>query len=160
MAATQRATWWIVSTHVLTTGFAMPLVATFAGMGIVIGTHLDGFPALLAILASQAIGYIGGTYYSLSYLAKSATTEDWTRCTKPSAITFVILCAIGLVLSVIQYRESPMLIALILAFYAAIVPAFIKITADGFRSLQARAQPVVADPEYCKVEIDESHEGA
>jgi hypothetical protein len=156
MALKKRAKWWIVSTHVLTTGFAMPAVAGLAGAVVVGGSGLPGLPALVALLAFQAVGYIGGTYYSLAYLRKSATTDDWLGCIKPSVITFVILAIIGLAINAVQIGSAAVANAMaaggsravafgiLVVYYIAIVAGFVKITADGFRKFQAQAKPVQA----------------
>lgn len=142
MAAKKRAKWWIVSTHVLTTGFVMPLLAGIVGAAVVGGSGLQGLPAFALLLAIQGVGYNGGTYYSLGYLGKSAVTDDWQGCITPSVVTFVILSIIGLVGNAIQVEGSLMAIGIWVAFYGAIIAAFAKITADGFRSFQAQVRPV------------------
>ena len=86
----KRSVFWVVLTHVLTTGFAMPTVTGMAGAPIaaIYPSALSGF---LLALGFQALGYIGGVYYSLSYLRKAALIEHPLACLKPSIITFTVL---------------------------------------------------------------------
>ena len=76
-AKRQRSRFWIVSTHVLTTAVAIPFVMGLVAIAAVARGNLQGNQAFLATLAFQAVGYVGGTYYSLSYLRKAtAMTES------------------------------------------------------------------------------------
>ena len=146
MAAKHRAKWWIVTTHVLTTGFAMPVIATVVGAILCGLLGLEGITGYLFILGFRAVGYIGGTYYSLAYLKKSAFSSDWVSCTVPSIIGFVTLALLGLAASIIQATQAPgtLLVALgLVVFYGVIIAAFVKATSDGFRALQNQAQPPV-----------------
>ena len=140
MKSKKRAKWWIVSTHVLTTGFVMPLLAGIVGGVLCAVLGLEGIGALLFILAVQTIGYIGGTYYSLSYLKKSAVTHDWPGCTVPAIVFFAVLAVLGLVVNAIQISESPLAILGLILFHGCILAAFAKITAKGFRALQDEAK--------------------
>jgi len=141
MKAKPRARWWIVSTHVLTTGLAMPFVATAIGLFLVAVLGLRGMAALMLILGVQAIGYIGGTYYSLSYLKKKVISNDWARCTVPAIICFVAFAVLGLLLNGLQLLGSIPALLGVVVFYGVIIAAFAKITADGFRALQSQVQP-------------------
>lgn len=156
MKLKQRAKWWIVSTHVLTTGFAMPFVAGIVGGVLCAVLGLEAIVAFLFILAVKAIGYIGGTYYSLSYLKKSAVTHDWPGCTVPAIVSFAVLAPLGMAVDAIWMTQSTLTILgpdaesleLALAvqqlglalFYGLILAAFSKITAKGFIALQEQAK--------------------
>jgi hypothetical protein len=147
MAAKHRAKWWIVTTHVLTTGFAMPFIATIVGAILCGLLGLGGsIPGYLFYLGFRAVGYIGGTYYSLAYLKKSAISSDWVGCTVPSIIGFVTFALLGLAASIIQVLYGSGLIYEVLGlvvFYVVVIAAFVKVTSDGFRALQNQAQSLV-----------------
>jgi CBS domain containing-hemolysin-like protein len=138
MAKKPRSKLWIVSTHVLTTGFAFLLLASLIAFSIVLYARPENpFSALGIGLALMAIGYIGGTFYSLSYLKSAAEFSDWTSCTKPSIITFCILALIGFTLNIIRGPDrSALAIAMLVVFYVVVIFAFVKITANGFERLQ------------------------
>jgi len=87
----ERAKWWIVSTHVLTAVFAMPVIATIFATTLIGLLGSEGILAILIMVLFNFAGYIGGTYYSLSYLKKNAKTSDWKGCTIPSLIVAVLL---------------------------------------------------------------------
>jgi hypothetical protein len=161
MKTAPRTKWWIVSTHVLTTGFAMPCIAGLVGMVVCGQLGLQGAAGLVVILGLQAIGYISGTYYSLSYLKKTAMTRDWVECTAPAIACFAALAVLGLVANVMQVSqslsaalgladkttgESPPIplgyeIIGLLVFYGIIIAGFAKITSHGFGALQKQVQP-------------------
>ena len=52
MAVKRRAKWWIVSTHVLTTGLVMPLLAGIVGATFVGGSGLQGLTAFVLVLVN------------------------------------------------------------------------------------------------------------
>ena len=136
-----RSVFWVVSTHVLTTGFAMPAVASMIGVAALSGSNLPPAAAFLIMLAFQAFGYIGGVFYSLSYLRKVALIKDPVACIKPSLITFDVLALIGLAVNVASLLAQPrkgvtviliLGIAGLVAYSAVICIAFEKITRQGF----------------------------
>ena len=139
MVAKERAKWWIVSTHVLTTGFVMPFLVGKVGGAVVGGYGLRSLPAFALLLAIQASGYIAGTYYSLGYLRRSTITDDWRGCITPSVISFVVLSVIGFVANAIRVNGSVTAIGVLVVFHGVIIVAFAKITASGFHGLQAQA---------------------
>lgn len=133
MAKKARSRFWVVSTHVLTTGFAMPFVANVAAYAAIAGLGIRGPAALALGLAILAVGYIGGTFYSLSYLRKEAAVDNWTACTAPAVIAFVVLASLGLALNIAQLAEkSAVVIAGLAVFYVFVVVAFAAITRSGF----------------------------
>lgn len=142
MAAKNRATWWIVSTHILTTGLSMPLLAVIVGGFVIEGSGIQGLPAFGIFLLIQAFGYIGGSYYSLNHLQKSTITDDWTKCITPSVIVFVALSMVGFIVISnavqVKVKESIVVIGLLVVFYGTIIITFSKITAVGFTNLQAQ----------------------
>jgi len=138
-----RSVFWVVSTHVLTTGFAMPVVAGTIGLAVLTGVQPSPVVAFLILLVFQTFGYIGGASYSLSYLRKVALIKNPVACVKPSIITFALLAVIGFAVNVaslvIQPRHEINLIAGIIglvAFYAVICFAFDKITRQGFSQME------------------------
>jgi hypothetical protein len=132
----QRARWWIVSTHVLTAGFAMPLLAGIVA-GLLCGLlELQGVTAYILFGIMGALGYIGGTFYSLSYLKKKATTPNWSACTAPAIVWFAVIQLLTLVAFAFQNSGSPPAILIWLLFNGSSFAVFAKITAKGFRDLE------------------------
>jgi hypothetical protein len=138
-----RSVFWVVSTHVLTTGFAMPAVAGMTGLAVLTGRPPSPVAAFLILLAFQACGYIGGVFYSLSYLRTVALIKDPVACVKPSIITFAVLAVIGFAVNVAGLVARPRhdinLIAGIIglvALYSVICFAFAKITQQGFSRME------------------------
>ena len=138
-----RSVFWVVSTHVLTTGFAMPAVAGMMAVAVRHETRPPPVAAFLILLAFQASGYIGGVFYSLSYLRKVALMRNPVACVKPSIITFTVLAVIGFAVNVAglvaQQRQGINLIVGIgglVAFYAVICFAFARITRQGFSRME------------------------
>jgi len=141
-----RSRFWVVSTHVLTSGFAMPAVSALIGFGIIVSTGVKGIAAFSLLLALQAIGYIGGVYYSLSYIRKVALIEDPTSCVRPSIITFVVLDVLGFVANLGSHSREPaqeinsiFAILGLVVFYVVISLAFAKITQRGFAAMEGKA---------------------
>jgi hypothetical protein len=133
-----RSQFWVVSTHVLTSGFILPGAANIAVFAVVAGFHVRGLAALSLNLLALAVGYIGGIYFSLANLKKGAVVENWSECTTPSVVTFAILAALGLVLSITQLpQKSLSLITILMLFYLVIVPAFAVITRSAFAANDA-----------------------
>lgn len=140
----QRTVFWVVSTHVVTTGFVCPLIAGMIGSSF-LALDPSSVAVFLGVLAIQAIGYIGGAFYSLSYLRDVATIENPTRCAKPAIITFVVLAVIGFGVNVaaVAARRYPgeAIIACILglaAYYVLICYAFARITQRGFAQMESQ----------------------
>ncbi len=106
----------------------MPVMAVIFGALLIGLLGLDGILAVLLMVLFNFIGYIGGTFYSLSYLKKSASTPDWSACTTPS----IILAALITVGTVIF--NHPYIIANIIVAILDMV-AFGIITANGFAKL-------------------------
>lgn len=142
-----RSVFWIVSTHVLTTGFAMPAVANGLCFAVLTAIQPSADVAFLMLLAFQALGYIGGVYYSLSYLRKVALMENPNACIKPSIITFAVLAVIGFGVNVAGLfgRDgqgiNPILgIIALVAFYVVICVAFARITQRGFSGIEPQTK--------------------
>lgn len=148
MAKTKRRSiFWVVSTHVLTTGFVMPLVAMVVVSAVLLGTQPSPTEAFLGRLAALALGYLGGVYYSLSYIRKVAEIENPQACVKPSIITFAVLAAIGFGLNVTgllvdqEHGVHPAVgIVGLAVFYIVVGYAFAAVTQRGF----SRMEPTVA----------------
>jgi hypothetical protein len=143
----QRSVFWVVSTHVLTTGFAMPAVAGMIGFGIVMASQLSPIAAFLLLLLLQALGYVGGVYYSFSYIRKVALVDNPLACVKPSIITFVVLAVLGLALNVARVfadpekAVNPIVGTLgLIAFYIVITLAFARITQQGFAAMERQKE--------------------
>jgi hypothetical protein len=137
----QRSVFWVVSTHVVTTGFVMPVVADLIGNSLVKSVRPAPLVAILIVLALQMLGYIGGVYYSLSYLRRSASIENPKACIKPSIITFVVLAIVGLCANtaalLLRQHLNPVLgVALLLVFYAVISLQFAQATRRGFSEMK------------------------
>jgi hypothetical protein len=134
-----RSRFWVVSTHVLTTGFAIPFVASFVVTILLQTLQIEGWIAFLVSLALQAIGYIGGTYYSLNYIQKVALIDNPMSCVKPSVITFIVLAVLSLILNLVSLRPlSWEIILILIIFYGMISLAFAKITEKGFVAISAK----------------------
>jgi hypothetical protein len=140
MPAKPRATWWIVSTHVLTTGFAMPLLASIIAAFVLVAAPfaLSPIAQLLVMLGAQAIGYLAGTCYSLAYLRTTATVPRWTACTRPCFIAFAVLATLALGFNIAVSSGDPVVFTIATAFYATITVIFTKITASAFRTFDAQ----------------------
>ena len=137
----QRSVFWVVSTHVLTTGFVMPLLARILATVMIIWLRLPPLMSFAILLASLVLGYIGGAFYSLSYIRKVAIIEDPNACVKPSIIAFTVLALLGLVVSLsVQLKfavdsiTSTVTAVILVAVYAVICIAFARITRRGFDS--------------------------
>jgi hypothetical protein len=149
----------VVSTHVLTSGLAIPALAALASTGIILVGHVRNSWAALGVLTSSAlVGYIGGTYYSLSYLQGADEHTHWPDCTRPSIIAFAILTLAGFAGNVMLLPERNGLSIGILAFcYLAIIVAFAWITASGFRRMAHRRQ--LADSQQLQVNVERGDAG-
>jgi hypothetical protein len=121
----------------------MPAVAGFIGYAIIVATQPSAVATFLILLALQAIGYIGGVYYSLSYIQKVALIENPVRCIKPSIVIFVVLAVLGFAVNIVSlFHEPPNKLNPILAtsalvvFYVAISFAFAKISQRAFATME------------------------
>jgi hypothetical protein len=126
----QRPKWWIVTTHVMTSGFAIPIVAVALGAVLIGVLGMEGIMAIFLVMLFNVAGYIGGTIYSLSYLKKNVTTSNWEGCTVPS-ICFAAFITFA---AVIGYHPFP--IANIIVSIIDLI-AFGIITTNGFKELAA-----------------------
>jgi hypothetical protein len=141
MSKKKRSVFWVVSTHVITTGFVMPAIAGMFSAPLVEMYPSTGVGFLLG-LGCQALGYIAGVYYSLSYIRKAALIEQPMACVKPSIITFVVLSVFGFAVNVAllfgnRLRGTNAIIGIVglVVFYVVISLAFAKITQRGFRMI-------------------------
>lgn len=128
-----RSTFWVVSTHVLTTGLSIPVAAALSAAAIIKYGDLRNPWAELIPAACGVLGSIGGTYYSLSFLKRTTLHKNWARCTIPAMISFAILSLLGFSWSLSQLREwSVFSISILATYYIIMILAFAKITASGF----------------------------
>jgi hypothetical protein len=135
-AKRQRSRFWIVSTHVITASVVIPGLAGVTAMAAVDPAGLRGNQALVVVLGFQSLGYVAGTYYSLSYLRKSTTMRDPQGCAKASIITFGILAVVGFVSHIALSKAiNPSQLAALVIFYALIFFMFAKITRKGFNEM-------------------------
>ncbi|GIX00805.1 MAG: hypothetical protein KatS3mg111_4137 [Pirellulaceae bacterium] len=138
----ERSVFWVVSTHVLTTGFAMPFVASLVAGAVVLSIQPSPLVSFLILLAAQAVGYIGGVFYSLSYIRKVAIVPNPAACIKPSILTFTALALIGLTVNLLRILgqggtsiHSIVIVLALVVFYTLICIAFAKYTRDGFSQM-------------------------
>ena len=139
----KRSHFWVVSTHILTTGLAMPCLGALVGFVIIASVDMPVPVAFLLMLALQALGYFGGVYYSLSYIKKVAIVENPKACVTPSIITFVVLAFLGLCLNLSRYfgeeavdLNKYVVVPSLVVFYIVVSVLFAKITKHGFASMQ------------------------
>jgi len=139
----QRSTFWIVSTHVATAGFAMPFFGYVFGVVLSVFLGLQATQSFVTILAINALGYIVGLFQSLSYIRKIALHPDFTRCIKPAIVTFIILTVVGAAANVaFVIRDRSFYDALFIPFlivtpiyYVIMTSIFVQVTRHGFRAL-------------------------
>lgn len=127
-----RGTWWVVSTHVLTSFIPLPFVT-----GLIYGFVIAFFKINLGVeeqiilgFGLGLIGITGGTYYSLSYLTKKAQHPDWRKCTIPSIVVATVVS--GLTIGVQTCLNPPFFITHLLGNLTCLV-VFSVITAKAFR---------------------------
>lgn len=147
----------MVSTHVLTAAFALPLLALvlafaldfsgFAPRGQFVGLV---FPLLLL-----TGGYVGGTFYSLSYLRRVAVCRRPQACILPSIIVFTAFAAGSLAIS--YGRVEPAEFGILTLYYAVITLCFAFITRRGFLKMAA-ARDVMGFPVRLIGQTDEARE--
>jgi hypothetical protein len=123
----------------------MPAVASVIGVAVVIGTGVSPAAAFPGLLAIQALGYIGGVFYSLSYIRKVALVQRPVDCIRPSIITFIVLAVFGFALNawiVVQQQaiNHTVRIVSLTVFYVVICFAFAKITASGFSRMEPKTR--------------------
>jgi len=116
----------------------MPFVAVLLAIAAarLIGP-LDLYPSLILSLAIQALGYIGGVYYSLSYIKKAAIARDPLKCIVPSNITFTVLAALALGWSIrtLNLLDFPLVLVMVVIYFAGITVIFAVVTRQGFRRM-------------------------
>jgi hypothetical protein len=137
MSKKQRSAFWVVSTHVLTTGLAFPTIAALAAAAMIrYGDVRDSRSDLSIRAACAVLGYVIGTYCSHSYLRGAAEHEHWTACTRPAIICFAFLAVIGFAWNVTQLQDrNAFSIGVLTICYFLIIVAFGWITATGFAQL-------------------------
>ena len=162
MAISQRSTLWVVTTHVLTTGAAVPFVAGVVAECIISYGNIRNLSLDLGIREACAVlGYVGGTYYSLSYLKANASHRNWTACTLPAVICFAILTAICGAINVMRLPERNLFtVGVMLTTDVVIVPIFWWVTARGFAKLSQEAAARVDPASSRDVETPESKRSA
>jgi hypothetical protein len=141
----ERSTFWFVSTHVLTAGLSMPLLAVILAFVTRVAGWAPHEPLmeLVFVLAVVGFGYIGGTFYSLHYLRRVAIVREPRACLVPSIGMFGALCALPLGVSF--GNVSTVEFGLLTAYFAAITSCFAFITRHGIRRVMA-AQEVRGFP--------------
>jgi hypothetical protein len=125
----------------------MPALAGMVGAPIA-ATYPSAVTGFLLALGIQALGYIGGVYYSLSFIRKVALIARPLACVKPSIITFAVLAVLGFIFNVLssfggRAKEMNPIIANVglVVFYIVILFAFVKITQNGFRAIESQMAP-------------------
>jgi len=154
----RRSKFWVVTTHVITTGVAIPFL-TYLGFLLFVTPFGKYMPALVdmtalgPVLRSEAVlmlgtwlafmtlGYLGGTIYSLSYLKRVAFIDKPTDCTRPSIIVFAGCALVGIMVNVYVGYMMQLLDqtwALVCALYlVAIVCGFAYLTKRGFEKWES-----------------------
>ena len=139
----ERSRFWVVSTHVLTTGFAMPFLASLVA-GFLSGYlesmyRTGGVLATIVTLVLMTIGYAGGTLYSLSFIRQKAIVDNPRRCIWPSIIAFTVLtCGWGAA-SLFMGQTGPVAAVIIGLYFLAIIICFSLLTRRGFDRMAAQA---------------------
>jgi len=137
MALRPRSIFWIVSRHVLITGFVLPGAAHAAALAGIRALELQGAPAFLFFLAILALGFFAGLGCSLSYLRKNAITDRWTKCTAPAIVGFAAVAVLAYMADMFWLPQKSLGIWSGLAgFYAVVVTAFGRITRRAFEIFQ------------------------
>jgi hypothetical protein len=162
MSKKLRSVGWVVSTHVLTTGLAMPAIAALLYVAVVsFGQIHDPLLALYMQATFSVLGYVGGTQYSLSYLRKAADCDSWTRCTAPAIVTFAILNFLACGGNVYLVRnDGALAIGVVVLSYLVATAAVMMLTAQGFaRMARAEAAPDAAPAESVPSRVTKSRPG-
>lgn len=167
-----RSTFWVVSTHLLTVWFVYSWL--FGGLLSIAILFLwyflfESFAAPLVlyavVMSCFALGSICGLFASLSYIGKTALHPDFTRCTKPAILTYLVLQISPLTYHVVRALQTsrsseeltllavmstelfwtamvalwPLLIIHAI-YYAVTVSAFVHITRYGFQHLNVESE--------------------
>ncbi|HSI34145.1 MAG TPA: hypothetical protein VK986_11200, partial [Tepidisphaeraceae bacterium] len=94
-------------------------------------------------LGLQALGYIGGVFYSLAYLRKVAIPTNPLGCIIPSNVTFLVLVALALGWNIKHFDLFDHLgyLAALVVYYAVITAVFAIVTRNGFRQMAGFVGP-------------------
>ncbi len=152
MTAPSRSTFWIVTTHVLTSGLAIPTVVGLCILGIVhqakIVTPFSVLVELTVSLTSMLLGTGGGVLYSLRFIKRNAAHENWSLCITPSVVVYGLLAALGLGLSIWQANpRTPAVIGIRVLSTLVGMAVFACLTSSGFRKMSHDAGTTVASGE-------------
>jgi hypothetical protein len=125
----------------------MPLLAGVFGT-IAVSAVIQTAPEdwLLPVITQQffiAVGWIAGTYYSLSYLKKTCIMYDPPSYISPCIVAGIIMMACGLALCSFVYIMAEQLEALIIAVISHGVAylAYANATRQAFKSMRPDAYP-------------------
>ena len=143
-----RARWWIVTTHVLTTGIMGGILQALVLFVLLMSGVDIGGKYNLAAPPIGIMAFTAATFYSASYLRKHALADLPTRSTKPSIILFVVLQIIGNAIQYFSHREfAPVSIAAGLIADICIAVLFGYVTSSKFTDWQVElAKPL---PQTC-----------
>lgn len=135
----RRSTFWIVTTHVLTAGFAIPLATALVLAALLkiadIAPPVSPTFQLLVVTVSTVVGTVAGVMYSLHYLRRVAHHQDWTRCTNPSIVILFVLNAILLTIPYAVEPPTSLSIGINAIKLFVGIGLFAWLTARGFRKL-------------------------
>ncbi|RLS53205.1 MAG: hypothetical protein DWH91_14840 [Planctomycetota bacterium] len=159
MSPQPRSTFWIVTTHVLTSGLAIPTVVGLGIMGIAhlakIHPPFSPLTELIVSLASMLLGTGGGVLYSLHFIRRNAVHEHWPSCITPSLITYGVLAALGLALSIWQSNpRTPEAIGIRVLATLVGMAVFAGLTASGLNQMSRDAVTAVGTAETAPPEAD------
>jgi hypothetical protein len=152
VTAPPRSTFWIVTTHVLTSGLAIPTVVGLGILGIVHLAKIDPpfsfLTELTVSLVSMLLGTGGGVLYSLRFIRRNATCEHWSRCTTPSVMAYGVLAVLGLGWGIWQVnpRTSEVMGIRVLSTLVG-MGVFAWLTASGFGKMSREAVTTVGSGE-------------
>jgi len=137
----QRPGWVVIVTHVVTSAFIPPLVCFIAGVFAMDKLGIRGFNGFVTLMAILAIGYVGGTAYSMGHLRRTATTVSATRCIRPATTAFASLLVLQF--AVIFLRPSAprdtLSLAIAAPVYLFVIVAFWLITSRGMTAWEAES---------------------
>lgn len=138
----KRSVFWMVSTHVVTAGFAFPFLASVLLVVIITSGWIWMSPLaqMLFSVALLSLAYIGGTCYSLSYLRKVAVCDRPQACIVPSIVVFGVLAGASLMLT--YGKVEPMEFGILTVYFAGITLFFAFITRRGFLRMDAARKPM------------------
>ena len=140
MPLKSRSTFWVVSTHVLTSGFAIPVATGLVVGGIAraanVGPPFSVVAQLIISTTTTLIGTGGGVFYSLAYLKWRAQFDNWSQCAKPSVIAYVLLAVLGFGLGVWQPEgRTPEALGIGLLNTVIGITLFAWLTISGFQRM-------------------------